>query len=70
MSTTTEYAITGMTCAHCEGAVKQELRKLAGVESVDVSAADGVARVTSSGPLDIETVRGAVDEAGYELADA
>lgn len=70
MSTTTEYPITGMTCAHCEGAVKSELKQLAGVESVDVSASRGSALVTSANELDVDAVRSAVDNAGYELASS
>ncbi|MGO2110065.1 MAG: heavy-metal-associated domain-containing protein [Pseudoclavibacter sp.] len=70
MSTITEYAITGMTCAHCEGAVAGELRRLEGVEHVDVSAGRGSAIVTSAAVLDFEGVRAAVDDAGYELATA
>lgn len=69
MSITTDYAISGMTCAHCERAVTDELRQLAGVENVAVSAADGVARVTSAEPLDLAAVRDAVAEAGYEVVD-
>lgn len=70
MSTTTEYAITGMTCAHCERAVGDEIGTISGVETVEVSADRGVAVVTSAAPLEREAVRAAVDEAGYELADA
>lgn len=70
MSTTTEYTITGMTCGHCERAVKGELRALAGVESVDVSAERGTALVTSLEPLGLDAVRAAIDEAGYALAEA
>lgn len=67
---TTDYAISGMTCAHCERAVADELGHLAGVTGVRVSAPDGTARVTSAAPLDPTAVRDAVAEAGYELVDA
>ncbi|KAB1650456.1 heavy-metal-associated domain-containing protein [Pseudoclavibacter endophyticus] len=65
---TTEYVIAGMSCAHCERAVAGELQGIDGVEHVDVSAERGTATVTSERALDPETVRAAVDEAGYELA--
>ena len=70
MTPTTDYAISGMTCSHCEQAVTAELSQLAGVTSVNVSAADGVARVVSDAPLDIAAVRDAIAEAGYDLVDA
>ncbi|QLE72144.1 heavy-metal-associated domain-containing protein [Streptomyces rectiverticillatus] len=64
---TTVYRVTGMTCGHCESAVTEEISALPGVTSVKAVAADGRVTVTSSAPLDDETVRAAVDEAGYEL---
>lgn len=61
------YRVTGMTCGHCEGAVQEELAAVAGVSAVDAVASTGLVTVTSAAPLDEETVRAAVDEAGYEL---
>ncbi|MEV0604056.1 heavy-metal-associated domain-containing protein [Streptomyces sp. NPDC050315] len=66
-SVTTTYKVTGMTCGHCEGAVKQEISEIAGVSSVAAAAATGLVTVVSQAPLDEEAVRAAVDEAGYEL---
>ncbi|MET8677640.1 heavy-metal-associated domain-containing protein [Streptomyces sp. NPDC004647] len=65
---TTTYRVSGMTCGHCEGAVSAEVSALDGVSSVAAVAATGLVTVTSAAPLDEETVRAAVDEAGYELA--
>lgn len=70
MSVTTTYEITGMTCEHCVNAVSSELSQLPGVREVSVDLATGGVRVTSDGPLPTDEVRNAVDEAGYELADA
>ncbi len=67
--TTTTYRVTGMTCDHCVRAVTTELVLVPGVRSVDVDLADGAVTVTSDGPLDLDVVREAVDEAGYVLAD-
>lgn len=63
--TTTEFQVTGMTCAHCEQAVATEVGQLPGVEAVDVNAATGRLSVTSTAPLDDDKVLAAVDEAGY-----
>jgi copper chaperone CopZ len=57
-----------MSCAHCEGSVSSEISEIAGVTSVKAVAATGEVTVVSTAPLDEETVRAAVDEAGYELA--
>ncbi|RZU51862.1 copper chaperone CopZ [Krasilnikovia cinnamomea] len=70
MSVTTTYTVTGMTCGHCVQAVTGELRSLPGVEDVQVDLGTGNVTVTSAQPLTPDTVRAAVDEAGYELADA
>ncbi|MGA4841836.1 heavy-metal-associated domain-containing protein [Streptomyces sp. G45] len=64
---TTVYDVTGMTCGHCEGAVKSEISELPGVSSVEAVAATGKVTVVSAAPLDEAAVRAAVDEAGYEL---
>jgi copper chaperone CopZ len=69
MSTvTTTYKVTGMTCGHCEGAVRDEVSALDGVSAVEASAATGLVTVTSAAEPDEAAVRAAVDEAGYELA--
>lgn len=66
MTTTTEYRVTGMSCGHCESAVRAEVSEIAGVTGVEVSAATGLLSVTSDAPLDDAAVLAAVDEAGYE----
>ncbi|MCU1500072.1 MAG: copper-transporting ATPase [Acidimicrobiales bacterium] len=70
MSTVVTYAVTGMSCQHCIDSVTAEVGKLPGVDQVDIDLAAGTATVTSAEPLALETVREAVDEAGFDLADA
>ncbi|MFJ9814528.1 heavy-metal-associated domain-containing protein [Streptomyces sp. NPDC101151] len=67
-SVTTVYKVTGMSCGHCEGSVSGEISQLPGVSSVKAVASTGEVTVVSVAPLDDETVRDAVDEAGFELA--
>ena len=64
MSTIT-YAVTGMTCGHCELSVREEVSEVAGVQDVEVSATTGTLIVTSSGLVDDAQILHAVDEAGY-----
>ena len=64
---TTTYSVNGMTCDHCVRAVTTELVQLPGVRSVGVDLASGAVTVASDGPLDVESVREAIDEAGYIL---
>ena len=67
---TQRYTVSGMTCGHCVAAVTEELSSIDGVESVEVDLATGGAVVVSTAPVPIAAVEAAVDEAGYELADA
>jgi copper chaperone len=68
--TTQTFAVSGMTCQHCVAAVKEEVGALDGVTEVDITLVpEGTSRVevSSENDLDVEQVRAAVDEAGYEL---
>ncbi|WP_435148895.1 heavy-metal-associated domain-containing protein [Micromonospora aurantiaca (nom. illeg.)] len=64
------YQVNGMTCGHCVNSVSTELSALPGVTDVQVDLAGGRVTVTSQNPLDVDAVRAAVDEAGYDLAGA
>jgi len=70
MSTQT-FAVTGMTCQHCVGAVTSELSVLAGVTDVKIDlVAEGTStlRVTADAELSDDEVALALDEAGdYKL---
>nr|WP_203737439.1 heavy-metal-associated domain-containing protein [Actinoplanes italicus] len=67
---TSTFTVKGMTCSHCVQSVTQELSALPGVTDVQVDLASGGVTVASDAPVSDEAVRAAVDEAGYELADA
>ncbi|MFC5175133.1 heavy-metal-associated domain-containing protein [Nocardioides taihuensis] len=70
--TTHSYAVSGMTCGHCAGAVTSELKSLDGVTDVQVELVAGgtsTVTVTSTQPLAETQVAAALDEAGdYQLA--
>ena len=72
MTTTQTFAVTGLTCGHCAGAVTEELSAVEGVEEVSVDlVAGGTSTVTvrADRPLDESAVATALDEAGdYQLA--
>lgn len=67
---TTTYQVQGMTCGHCVNSVSTEVGAIPGVKDVQVDLASGQVTVTSESPLDTDTVRAAVDEAGYDLVGA
>jgi copper chaperone len=67
MTRTLEYTVSGMSCGHCEAAVKEEVSALEGIESVDVDLTTKLVVVRGEG-LDDAAIRAAIDEAGYEAA--
>ncbi len=66
--TTNEYSVTGMTCGHCETAIRTEVSQIPGVTDITVSAAAGRLVVRGDGQVDDAEVIAAVDEAGYEAS--
>lgn len=66
----TEYAVAGMTCGHCESAVREEVSAVPGVTGLEVSAETGILRVHSASQVEDQAVVQAVDEAGYEATRA
>lgn len=67
---TTTYTVRGMTCGHCVNAVSEELLTIMGVTDVAIDLVEGgdsTVSVTSTDPLDVDQVKAAVDEAGYEV---
>jgi copper chaperone CopZ len=60
------YIVKGMSCGHCEAAVREEVEKVRGVETVEVDL--GSKQVVVRGAFEDAAVRTAVDEAGYEAA--
>lgn len=62
----TVLLVPGMTCGHCEAAVKTEVGKVAGVTNVAVDLATKLVTVTGVG-LDHAALVSAVDEAGFEV---
>ena len=66
--TTNTYTVSGMTCGHCVGSVRTEVSQIPGVTDVQVDLESGKVTVTSEAPIDVETLRASIDEAGYELA--
>ncbi len=56
--------VIGMSCEHCEKAVKEEVGKVSGVSSVVVNLASKQVEVEGSNLNDFD-LRNAVEEAGY-----
>lgn len=66
-ASTVTYTVTGMTCGHCENAVREEVGAIPGVVGVDVRASTGQLKISVEDGTTIadQAVLDAVDEAGY-----
>lgn len=60
----TELSISGMTCDHCQRAVKSVLESVEGVQSASVDLDAGEAQVV--GEADLNALVAAVEEEGYQ----
>jgi copper chaperone len=65
MSTLT-FTVPGMTCGHCEAAVKGEVGKVAGVVDVAVDLSTKIVTVSGDGARRGAALVAAIDEAGFE----
>jgi copper chaperone len=63
---TLTLTVPGMSCGHCEAAVKGEVTKVAGVTDVQVDLGTKIVTVLGDG-IDRAAVVAAIDEAGYEV---
>ncbi|OZV14044.1 heavy metal transport/detoxification protein [Tissierella sp. P1] len=60
--------VEGMSCGHCERAVKNALGELDGVSKVEVDLVTKKVEVEGEGLNDI-LIKGAIEDAGYELIE-
>jgi copper chaperone CopZ len=63
--TQTQLVVSGMTCDHCVRHVTDAISKVAGVNSVNVKLAEGIAVIESDSAFNLEAVKEAVVAAGY-----
>ena len=61
------YKISGMMCAHCEAHVKEALEALPGVAEATASCLHDTAVVKMTEEIPEETIREAIEKAGYNL---
>lgn len=64
----TTLKVSGMTCGHCEKAVKNALMGVDGVASVIVSLAEGTAEVEfDPAKAEVGKMKSAVEDQGYDV---
>lgn len=63
-------SIEGMTCASCVARVEKALAAVPGVKEANVNLATESASVRADPPVPYESLRGAIEKAGYSVAEA
>lgn len=58
--------VKGMTCQHCVASVTKALSEIDGVNDVNVDLESGIASYAEEKPVDIQTVKNAIDRIGFE----
>lgn len=59
--------VQGMSCGHCEARVKNTLSEIDGVNQVIVNLEEGTVEVDYEDRVSLETIKEAIDEAGYDV---
>jgi len=62
-----QFTVTGMTCGHCEMAVKRAILQLDGGARVEIDRAQNLVWVESEQPH--AAIAAAIKEEGYAVAD-
>lgn len=61
------FHVEGMSCIHCENAVKQAVSALAGIHAVTVDLAEKTVTVEWTEEHSESLIRKAIEEQGYEV---
>ena len=67
-----EFKLEGMDCAYCNGAMSTAVKKLEGVEAVELVAAKSavVIRLKADNKITLQQLRRVIKSVGYEAKDA
>jgi copper chaperone len=63
----TKLNVEGMSCSHCENAVKKAVSEINGVTTVVVDLAGKTVTVTHEGNVTADTIKSAIEEQGYDV---
>lgn len=62
------FKVPDVSCEHCVKAIRDELEKITGVETVDVDISSKLVTVRHNGDVSDQQLVAGLDEAGYEIA--
>ena len=59
--------VEGMSCSHCENAVKRAVSAIKGVSAVEVDLAGKTVTVSHGENVGVDTIKAKIEEEGYEI---
>lgn len=62
------YRVPDVSCQHCVRAITEELRKIEGIQDIEVDLTSKTVRVVSEDTVPDERIRSGIEEAGYTIA--
>lgn len=62
-----ELKVEGMHCTGCSTRLQKVLNNLEGVSKAEVSFETGVAKIEYDGKLDLDDIKNAIIDAGFEV---
>ncbi len=65
----TIFKVEGMSCSHCENAVKNAVSGISGVNDVTVDLNTKIVTVIHDEGLSVDTIKSEIEEQGYEVAN-
>ncbi len=63
----TTLNVEGMSCSHCENAVKKAVSAIGGVTEVAVDLANKTVTVTHDDGVSVEAIKGEIEDQGYDV---
>jgi len=66
-TTTQTFTVEGMSCGHCEAAVKNALTALKGITACEASHSEGTVTVSYDASASLADITAAIEEEGYTV---
>lgn len=61
------FKVEGMSCEHCENAVKMAIASVGGVKTVSVSLSEKKVTVVASDDVEKDSIIAAIENQGYDV---
>ena len=61
--------VEGMVCGGCENRVKNALKTLDGVDSVEASHENGIVKVNLDDSVDVNKIKEKIEDIGFEVKE-